>query len=128
MTPSRTDDARFFQRHYHDCVIASLAFGSDIEIGLRRPSGEPVLLRLEDVVLFRANGVMETNIVVAISFEPLRALTAKAFVSILRRLDDSRDDKQLTELLVKRRDYGMLSIDQAMGLSGIGVCRRVIER
>ena len=129
MTPSQTADDTYFQRRYHDYVVTSLAFGSDIDVGLISPSGRAVILRLEDAVAFRAKGVTERNIVIAVSFEPLRSLTPEAFIATLRKFGDPFDrDQQLRALLEMRRDFGLLSIDEAVGLSAVAVCRRAVER
>ena len=118
----------FFERRYHDYVVRSVVFGPDIDIALDSPSGRTVLLRLEDVVMFRAKGVMETNIVVAVSFEPLRLFSPDAFVAMLRRFEHPGGNETLRAVHAKHRDYGLLSVDEAMGLSAIAVCRRAVER
>ena len=127
MTPAQTADGPFFQRRYHDFVLRSLTFGPDVEIGLESPAGRAVTLRLEDVVAFRATELRETNIVVAVSFEPLSALTPDAFMATLSRFGGG-DEVWLRGWFSKQQDYGLLSIEPALGLSAVAVCRRVTER
>ena len=128
MTPSQTADDTYFERRYHDYVVTSLAFGSDIDVGLTSPSGRAVLLRLEEVIVFRAKGVMQQNIVIAVSFGPLRSLTPEAVIATLRKFGDTFAEDKLRALLERRRDFGLLSIDEAVGLSAVAVCRRAVEQ
>ena len=102
----------FFERRYHDYVVRSVVFGPDIDIALASASGRTLLLRLEDVVVFRAKGVMETNIVVAVSFEPLRLFSPDAFIAIVRRFGNPGGDETLRAVHAKYRDYGLLSADE----------------
>ena len=98
-----------------------------MEIGLESPAGRAVTLRLEDVVAFRATELRETNIVVAVTFEPLSALIPDAFMATLSRFG-SGDEAWLRGWFSKQQDHGLLSIDPALGLSAVAVCRRVTER
>ena len=126
MAPAQAGDEPFFQRRYRDFVLRSLTFDPNVEIGLESPSGRAVVLWLEDVVAFRATELRETSIVVAVSFEPLSALTADAFMATLSNFG-SGDEAWLRGWFSKRQDYGLLSIDPALGLWAVAVCRRVVE-
>ena len=86
------------------------------------------MLRLEEVIVFRAKGVMQQNIVIAVSFGPLRSLTPEAFIATLRKFGDTFAEDKLRALLERRRDLGLLSIDEAVGLSAVAVCRRAVEQ